>query len=125
MPERTDVEIVPATAADVAEFFDGPPPFRMRARAGKLNGETLGVGGLYFLPDGTRAGFLAVKPAARKLPVTLCRVAKQFLADLARQGVSKVIAVADPAVPSAERFLVYLGFRPVATHDDQVVYQWP
>jgi hypothetical protein len=119
-----EVKIVPATAEDVTPFFSGAPPYRMRAFAGKRGDTVLGVGGLYFLPDGARAAFLVVSDEGRKYPKEIYKAAKGFLAFLKEQNILQVFAVADPAIEAAERFLLHFGFQSMDTSKDVVIYRW-
>lgn len=123
MEKRTRVEIVPATVEDLAVVFNGLPPSRTRAFAGKLDGRTLGVGGLYYLPDHTRAAFLVLSEEGRHYPRELYRATFWFLDLLKQEGVRSVIAVADPSIDKAEHFLKRIGFVPLVING-QVVYQW-
>lgn len=124
MQESTRLEIVPATAEDAKVFFNGLPPYRLRAYAGRIDGRTIGIGGIYFLPSGLKAAFLVLSPEGKNYPVALCKAAKAFLKKLRDEGVRKIIAVADPGIPSAERFLLHFGFTPQGIANNQVIYEW-
>ena len=119
------IVIKPATLADITPYYDGRlPPNRCRAYAGKLGEQTLGVGGIYFLSDGTRVGFLILEPDGYKYPRALYRAARWFLDMMKEEGIPSIRAVADPEIPKAARFLKNIGFTEVDEFQGQVVYQW-
>lgn len=124
MSERTRINIVPATLDIVQPFFGGLPPHRLRAYAGKLGDTTVGVGGLYYLSDDTRVGFLILTEEGRKFPRAVVRATRQFLSLLIKEGVPSIRAVADPEIDAAPRFLLHFGFKPLEVFQGQVIYQW-
>ena len=124
VPEPTKVEITPATAEDVAPFFGGLPPYRLRAWVGKVEGTAIGTGGLYYLPDGTRIGFLILGEDGKRYPKVVLKAAYRFLDQLRQEGVQSIRAVADPAIAAAERFLLHIGFTPLFSEHGYTVYQW-
>ena len=123
MPEQ--IKVVPATAEDVTHFYGSLPPHRSRAYVGKLGDKRLGLGGIYFLQDGTRVGFLILDEEGYKYPRALYKAAFQFLEMMKQEGVPSIRAVADPTIPRAGHFLKNLGFEALTIHDDQVIYTWP
>jgi hypothetical protein len=83
------------------------------------------LGGLYFLPDGTRVGFLVLEEEGYKHPRVLYRAAFEFLKMLKDEGAVPIRAVADPAIPNAGNFLKNLGFGVLEVYERQTLYQWP
>jgi hypothetical protein len=90
-----------------------------------LDGKTLGLGGIYYLPDGARVGFLVLEEEGYRHPKALYKASFEFLKMIRDEGVTPIRAVADPAIPKAARFLKNLGFQEVEIHERQVIYQWP
>lgn len=123
MQERTKLSITPATLEDVTPHFQGLPPYRLRAYVGRINGTDLGFGGLYFLPDGTRVGFLILTEEGRRYPKAVLKATYEFLDKLKTEGVPSIKAVADPAIPAADRFLRHLGFTS-SEINGQKIYTW-
>jgi hypothetical protein len=119
------IKVVPATQQDVEPFFKGLPPCRIRALAGRIGDETVGIGGIYYLPDGTKVGFIILTAEGEKHPVTLYKHTKKFLQTLRDEGIHEIRAVADPVIESAERYLLRLDFEPLNTPDGLTVYRWP
>lgn len=117
------IKISPATAEDVVPFFAGLPPYRLQARIGKIGDTTLGIGGLYFLPDGERVGFLILTKDGKRYPKEVLKAAYAFLRELKEDGVPSIRAVADPGIEAAERFLTHIGFKPIKTNG-QKLYLW-
>lgn len=112
-----------ATRTDVDALIAEPLPYRIRAFAAERDGELLGVGGLAFLPDGTVGAFVHVVPGARRYRVALHKAGLRTMA-LARQlGVRRVVALAEPGVEPACRWLHRLGFREM-TVDGEQVFAW-
>jgi hypothetical protein len=122
VPEQ--IKITPATVDDVTHFYGSLPPHRSRAYVGKLGDKRLGLGGIYFLSDGTRVGFLILDEEGYKYPRALYKAAFQFLEMMQQEGVPSIRAVADPTIPKAGRFLKNLGFETIEIYDTQVIYIW-
>lgn len=119
------IKVVPATQKDVEPFFKGLPPCRIRALAGRIGDETVGIGGVYYLPDGTKVAFLILTAEGEKYPVTLYKSTKKFLQTMKDEGIHEIRAVADPVIESAARYLHRFGFEPLTTPDGLTVYRWP
>jgi topoisomerase IA-like protein len=100
--------ISPTTPADVEEFKHATPPYRIRAVTGRVDGRIVGIGGIAYLPDGTVAAFLEATDEARKYAVTLHKTALRSL-----KGYRKLVALCDPEIEAAPRWLKRLGFEPV------------
>lgn len=105
--------ISPTTPADVEEFKQQTPPYRIRAVTGRVDGRIVGIGGIAYLPDGTVAAFLEATDEARRHAVTLHREARKVLSEAARAGHRMVVALADTSIEAAPRWLKRLGFEPV------------
>lgn len=83
----------PATPADIAAFHDGQGvPWSLRGEAVEIDGELVGVGGVYYC-DGAIAVFSARKPdVLRPREILLC--AKRVMAMVDRIG-APVMACAE------------------------------
>jgi GNAT superfamily N-acetyltransferase len=90
---------------------------------GVVDGEVLAVGGIAYLPDGTHGAFLLADERARKYPVALHKAGLHVLQQARKFGIAKVVAMADPHIKPAKRWLKRLGFEPV-TVDQQEVWLW-
>ncbi len=117
------VVIRPANKADCEAMFDEPLPYRVRAFVGELDGERIGLGGLAFMPDGTVAAFLHVKEGARRHKVTMHKAGLMIMAEAKRLGLRRVVAMAEPGLEPATRWLERLGFEAVMV-DGEKVYVW-
>lgn len=124
----TRVVLRPATAADLDALVAEPLPYRVRAFAafltgGETAGETLlGAGGLAFLPA-TVAAFLILKPGASRYRVALHKAGLRVMDEARRLGIARVVALADPRVVPAARWLERLGFREIMV-DGEKAYVW-
>lgn len=119
----SDVQLRPATGADLAKLISGPLPYRVRATAAERAGELLGVGGLAYLPTGAVAVFLLLAPGARRYRVALHKAALRTIEDAERLGIKRLVALAEPGIEPAVRWLERLGFREM-TVDGEAVYVW-
>jgi hypothetical protein len=113
MKHYTEEERVirPATEEDCVIFFGGPPPFRLRAWVGLVDGEILGFGGIAFPPRGTPTLYVNLKPEAHRYGVTLTKTAKKFMDMLRRMHVPIVLALIDLEDKRAIRWAEAFGFR--------------
>lgn len=102
----------PATSRDFVEFASSLPPHRVRAFVGEIDGVTLGIGGLAYLPNGSVLAFCDLKEEARRYPVALHRAGRETLRFAAELGIRKILATADNLQPAAERWLLRIGFVP-------------
>lgn len=118
---RADVR--PATLEDFQDFLGRPPPYRAQAFTGRVDGEIKGIGGIAYLPDGTAIAFLHLAKDANRYAMTLHKTAMAVMALAEKRGIRKLTAQADPAQPTAERWLARLGFEPVAV-DGERVWIW-
>lgn len=106
------VEIRPTVPADLIHF-PWKNAYRLRAWTELVAGRVVGIGGVQIMQDGTLVAFADLTEEARRYPLSLHRAAVQFMGELKRTGVRRVVAAADPAQPAAERWLERLGFKPV------------
>ena len=119
----TRITLRPATRADLDAMLAEPLPYRVRAIAGEIDGEILGVGGLAFPPNSSAIAFLQARARARAYPVSLHRAALMILAEARRLRLPRLVATAEEGVEPARRWLVRLGFEP--THiDGHEVWTW-
>lgn len=104
--------IVPATAMHWEQFYGAPPPRSFRGLVAVHDGVPLAIGGTYVQGD-CKVAFAAVKPEMReRFRKTGVRLAREVMAMIRASGVP-VLAVADPQIEAAPRFLEHLGFHPV------------
>lgn len=109
--------IQPATRADIEAFYGPEFKWTFRALAAILDGETLGVGGIYY--DGPLiVVFSSAKDGAiEKYPFTAARMAKKVMGLVNLRAVCMGQASDKyPGVPLLER----LGFKHVSGR----VYKW-
>lgn len=116
-------DVRPTVQADVDEFLGRPLPYRAQAFTGRVDGEIKGIGGIAYLPDGTAVAFLHLAKDANRYAITLHKTARAIIAEAKKRGIRKLTAQADPAQPTAERWLARLGFEPVAI-DGERVWIW-
>lgn len=91
-------------------------PWTVKALVADLDGEIIGIGGVYY--DGDRAvAFSGMKSAMRRFPMTMARGA---LAIMRLIGNQPCLAVPNPDEPGAERLLGRLGFEPFV----EQVWRW-
>lgn len=104
--------IVPATPEIWERFYGEPPAKSFRALAAVLDGAPLAIAGTYVNGD-CKVAFAAVKPVMReRFRKTGVRLAHEVMAMIRASGVP-VVAIADPQIEPAVRFLEHLGFEPV------------
>lgn len=116
---RPEITIRPATRADFEAMYGESPKKTMRAVVGDVDGEVVGIGGVYYDPAGV-VGFLKITDAAAPYRFTMMREARKFM-----QGFDIPIrAVRDPTSDGAGRFLMALGFERVGETASGEVYEW-
>jgi RimJ/RimL family protein N-acetyltransferase len=106
-----NVELVPAEPRDFEALLAEPLPWRVKAFAGRVEGKTIGVGGLTHLPDGTVSAFVLLSEQARRYPIALHKAAMMTMNAAIELGFRRVIALPDPKIEAAERWLLRLGFH--------------
>ena len=106
----------PATRADIEAFYPNLTQ-TVRAWTVELNGEPLGVGGVYYQGD-IAVAFSAFKPELDKWPMTKLRGLKKIMEIV---GDRSCIAIADEKFPDAPKLLERIGFQ----HIEGRTYKWP
>jgi hypothetical protein len=107
----TDYTITPTTLEDTRAFFPQMAIYRIKALTIRVDGVIYGIGGYTTLPNGQRVGFFEGKEEHIKhAPSIVYRATRQFMEDLERDGVTRVIARCDPNRDKAEKWLLHLGF---------------
>lgn len=102
-------ECRPATAEDVAAFYDPPPERTMRALCWMIDGERMALVGIMY-PGGKAHPTLIskIRPEARRYRIGIARHARESVEALADLP---LMAVSDREEPGSARFLAWLGFR--------------
>lgn len=106
--------IVPATQAYADAYFNGRPPLGFRGYVALLDGEVIGVGGL-FREFGVPIVFSQMKPPMRPFRKA-CARAVRLLVELMDSTNVAVYATADENEVTSAKLLAKLGF--VATGVD-------
>ena len=116
--ERQGLTLRPASRADLVAYFGEDKYPTVKALAGVLDGDIVGVAGL-----ASRAGiivaFCDVRPEARAFRITIGRAAQRFMAEAAKRH-KFIFAEADENEPGARRWLQSLGFEQI----DGALYRW-
>lgn len=99
----------PATADDIARFYDKPPGRSVRAWVAEFDGQVIGLGGLFYGPRSVCL-FSEMTPELRRH--------KRFIVDAAVALVAlgkrvNATVIADPRIDGSERFLTWLGLVPL------------
>lgn len=118
----TRVSVRPATAADVARWYEGRRFPTMRAVVAEMDGQVHGIGGVKF-EGGVMVAFSEWTEALRARRGAMLRAGLRVI-DLVRQIEGDVYAVADPFEPGAPKLLQKLGFEPLVHNSSGEVYQW-
>lgn len=108
---RSEPTFRPATAADAVAYFGGPPKLSFRGFVAELDGEIIGIGGVYY-DNGVPIAFSEMREPMRryrKARAKACRILTRFFDQLG----GKVYAVACPTEPTAAALLAKLGFVPI------------
>lgn len=112
-----------ARLSDFTDICGGPPDYRVRAFTAELDGKPIGLGGLALLPDGTWAAFVHVTEGARRFKIALHKAGLRTLQEARARGIRRLVALAEPGVEPAERWLMRLGFEPVNV-GDKIAWVW-
>jgi hypothetical protein len=134
---KPPVTLRPATEADFITMFGKPPQHRARALAAEIEGRLVGLGGITLLTPHqtsacetwacdtwacetwaceTWACFMRASDELRAHPVALHRAGLRMLAIADRLGIARLVALAEPGIEAAERWLVRCGFVPEAVN---------
>jgi len=106
-----------ATTADAKAYYGISAPFSFRGYVAELEGELVGIGGIYY-QAGVPVAFSEMRPAMRahrKAIAKACRMLTQFFNQLG----GPVYAVACPTEPTAPYLLAKLGFKPTGVFGDR------
>ena len=117
-----NVEIRPATEADIRTVYGTNPPRTMRAYAAICDGAAVAVAGVYYYPDQVVA-FSKILPEYRHLKHGLAKGVLKVI-DLLKKMNKPVLAVAEPDIPSAPALLERAGFKYMMTNSQGRVYVW-
>jgi hypothetical protein len=120
---KPPVTLRPATEADFIAMFGKPPQHRARALAAEIEGRLIGLGGITLLTPHetsacetwgceTWACFMRASDELRAHPVALHRAGLRMLAIADRLGIARLVALAEPGIEAAERWLARCGFAP-------------
>ena len=107
---RSEPVIRQATQADAVAFYGEPAKMSFRGFVAELDGEVVGIGGVYY-DNGVAIAFSEMRPPMRKHKKAMakaCRMLTRFFDQLG----GKVYAVACPTEPTAPQLLKKLGFVP-------------
>lgn len=115
MKSRHNPVFRPATKKDVEEFYPEASQ-TFHAYVVEINGEVLGIGGIYYIGNFLVA-FAKNKPELDAYPFTKARGAKKIMNII---GDRYCIAFADTKIPEAPKLLERLGFQ----HVEGNTYQW-
>ena len=118
----SNVVLRPATRDDVKAMI-ADLPCRIRGYAAELDGELLGLGGLAFFPNGSVGAFLMMNDGAQRYKMSLHKAGLKVIEDARRLGIKRVVALAQPGVEPAVRWLERLGFEEM-TIDGETVLAW-
>ena len=101
--------IRPATREDIDRFSDVPGKPTIKAFCMELDGEIVGVAGVW-RRNGRWVGFCDMKEQARPYKMRIARAAIRFMDELREQGIRFVYADSDPNERTSMRWLTSLGF---------------
>jgi hypothetical protein len=117
-----NVTIRPATWKDVVAVYGVPPKRNMKAFAAELDGETVGVAGLYYFPDHIVA-FSKAKPEHKHRKMGIVKMTHKML-DLLNTLRVPVFAIADPDIETSGDFLLKVGFEYHTRNENGEIYVW-
>lgn len=110
-----------ATQRDIEEWYDGKPPFSVRAVVGELDGEVVAIGGVYRDRE-VVVGIAGLKDVMRdrfKDVVRMVRAGQKIMQDYAY-----VVAFASEQEPTADSFIRHLGFQHLKRVENGEMYLW-
>lgn len=114
------LDVGPATEADYVALYGYRPPYSMQGYVGRRDGEPVAMAGLY-RAAGKNVMFLQTRgQVSPRLVVLLGRA----VMELARARGTRIFALRDEALPTADGLLRHFGFRPVGMTAEGEVYQW-
>lgn len=107
---RSEPVIRPATYSDAVAYYGGPPRASFKGFVAELDGEIIGIGGVFY-EDGAAVAFSEMKEPMRKYRKAKARACR-ILCDMFDGIGRKVYAAACESEPTAPYLLVKLGFKP-------------
>lgn len=107
---RSEPTIRPATAADAVAYYGKTPGMSFRGYVAELDGEIVGIGGVYY-DNGMPIAFSEMKPPMRSHKKAMAKAVRMFERLFDSLG-TKVYAVACATEPTAPYLLAKLGFKP-------------
>ena len=116
------IDIRAATQKDVEAFYGGKPLKSMRAFVAVLDGQPIGIGGI-FREEHMHVVFSEMKPEMRKYKKAILKIS-YLVCDIMKQY-NVVYAVASKNEESATRLITHFGFRLVEINSEgEGVYVW-
>ena len=112
----------PATAKDAVAFYGKTPPFSFRGFVADLDGEVVGICGVYYEKHRPVA-FSEMRDAMRPYKKEIAKACRMLMQLLNQLGGS-VYAFACPTEPTSGYLLAKLGFKPtgmLGPHGDILV----
>ncbi len=112
------VTLRPATEADFIAMFGARPRYRARALAAEIDGRLVGLGGLALVMPGEACTcefwvcFMRATDEFRARPVVLHRAGLRMMDEARRLRIRRLVALAEPGIEPAERWLRRFGFEP-------------
>lgn len=106
----SEIEFVTATQKLAEQYFDGRPPYGFRGHMAIMDGEPVGVGGL-FMWDGIPIVFTQMKEPMRPHKKA-CARAVRLMVEFMDTLKMPVYATADKMESTSEKLLAKLGFVP-------------
>jgi N-acetylglutamate synthase-like GNAT family acetyltransferase len=100
-----------ATLEDLKEVWPGEVIPSGKFWLGEIEGEIVAVGGLARSSVGRWQLFCDLSDPAREYPIHLARMGKRVMDDWNRTGRKTLFAVQDKEEPTANRWLLSLGFE--------------
>lgn len=110
-----------ATRADIEAYSKKPQSQTIRAVVADLNGEIIGIGGMY-LRQGRWYAFADVPEECRKYKIHIMRAAIRFLDEARRSGVRIIYTCRDEDEAGSLKWLTSLGFEQDPT--TMIIFRW-
>jgi hypothetical protein len=109
-------DLRPATTQDIAKFTDGKMKMSCKAIVADLDGEIIGIGGIYYTKENVIV-FSDFTEKMEEFPFTIARAVKLIMNIV---GNKTCVAIADEKHPGSEKLLTRIGFRHLAGR----IYGW-
>ena len=119
--KKSDVQMRPATAEDIAHFSDMEVTPTIRGWVAEQDGELLGIAG-FARARGRWWAFFDITDKLRAHKKFIVKSGKKFIEEAQRQGVRYLYAEADPNEPLAVRWMESLGFE--LDRRSGTLYRW-